>query len=1462
MKSYSYIVKNKINLFYNNRLQNIILSTRLFINNINKFNYEYIKQRINKDNIFEKYTFHKLNFITSFFDTFSNNINENDIYFSSNESFLNEINYNNIFNTIANNYSDFVSNLINEIDENFTKYKCIEDINNGTYSDTTFESDLFLSDEENIQKCIKEKYSSELNYSKYNFNVVKFRTEISNCRKFLEMFNRLFDGLNYKNIIDINDIIQIDNSINHKNILYIYNKTYYSSKSIKQEFLSIVNETFDDLYKDFINKNDLTKNYKEYFNLFQNILNYENLNYNNNISEKINKTLNYIEILLIDFNSTLFNNISDIINNTKYDYYSINYNNYKSIYNNYFYLINDSFSNYLSKIKELKTNNKFYSTPIIILDEIFDERRKKIEEIIKNHSQNYNFDSIGFKYELNKEFDLFVKNYYTNFEFNKSYEYFELFENSKSIYIDKLTNTISSVKNIIENKFNLIFDYFMEYLKNGANYVENDFIENIKLNKSKCLNMIYDLELNISLELNDTNITLSKDYIENNCSIGIIFNSLLHNLTDDICLNISGINFTLYLYEYDFLFEDCKNNNYYNYSFIIFEKIDDKNKIHCGGVVSNITQIISLNFINENYLFNYIRENYYNNSDFDLNIDEYSVYFEDFEDLNFYINNFREPEYKNIMSNILIKSFNESYTNIANLFLTNELINKINLLINDKLDILINYYSEKLKNDYEYYELLLENIEQLGNSSKCSIINLFSNIPEKIKEYFYYMVEDEIFYYIDLFFRENKNIFISNFIEFYINKENHYNLSIYNIEEYIYEIIADKNFNKSLNDISSYLMTEIKNKIKENIKNSILDKINSLNEQCNNINNNIQIKLNKIKTSELPEEMENLVELINNYTNLVENQNNRYIFIVGESPFNLLNNFIQEELEPPLLLILEKYNNIEEELLNRTKAIAEDFPDCYSEIKTNLLGTKINFTEHYINQINFNLYNYQNILTNDIETYINKLIHFTYINGLQTTDESCENSEDCDIQEGSLRNLNDKKILNITNTYKGKPLIIKKSDIKDKINKEVIFGLKRRISSIYEYTSDMGALSENNIIYYLTDLQNSILKLNKSFFGKEYLNVNLTKAKFLTKINYTYLAKLRQTFDIKLIKFSTILTEKSIQKLKDIILSQFYLIEKFVHQSSDLVEFKVNYFLNELNKTSEFLECLSGYIHNQVLGYHKILHTMIQNKYRSFNEKEFTKDDLMGESVNSRYLNNKTKKTVMEVVGVFHSNVEYDIDYLQIISNIFHSNSNFNFLDKIKNYTKIGKTFSKTFSIPFTAFPYFQIMFNISAYAGLGLGVSFEYSRSEHEVYLVLDVFGEAKLPMQIEGGIYIPASKSKFQIAMAVGLDGIIGHGRAGIKLEISLKNLNTDCDAYFIFNALVFQFYFQIRIIIDIPLYHFTYEFDVIRLELFGIHTELHTLKKAKQEAFKKNGFGGFEFNGADFISPKPEGKDIIVK
>ena len=232
---------------------------------------------------------------------------------------LNNENWDISNNRLVNNYTNYLTNFTNKIDENFTFYVCQQFI----ITDSVQVTDDSITDRVgNI--CTKEKYISNLDYSKYNFNVVKFRTGISNSRKFPELFNSLFDDLNYNNIIDCNEIIGIDKMINHKNLLIIHNKTKAKLKEIKNEFLSIIRETFDYFSYEFISKtSELTGNYCEILGLHKNLLNYGNILYNNNISEINNNLFKNINKLLINFNSSLYKGFGRMPKRSDYDYYSI-----------------------------------------------------------------------------------------------------------------------------------------------------------------------------------------------------------------------------------------------------------------------------------------------------------------------------------------------------------------------------------------------------------------------------------------------------------------------------------------------------------------------------------------------------------------------------------------------------------------------------------------------------------------------------------------------------------------------------------------------------------------------------------------------------------------------------------------------------------------------------------------------------------------------------------------------------------------------------------------------------------------------------------------------------------------------------------------------------------------------------------------------------------------------------------
>ena len=113
------------------------------------------------------------------------------------------------------------------------------------------------------------------------------------------------------------------------------------------------------------------------------------------------------------------------------------------------------------------------------------------------------------------------------------------------------------------------------------------------------------------------------------------------------------------------------------------------------------------------------------------------------------------------------------------------------------------------------------------------------------------------------------------------------------------------------------------------------------------------------------------------------------------------------------------------------------------------------------------------------------------------------------------------------------------------------------------------------------------------------------------------------------------------------------------------------------------------------------------------------------------------------------------------------------------------------------------------------------------------------------------------------LGLEGVICHGRAGIKLEITLNNGESMADCYFILNALVFEFYIQLKISIDFPpWFQFGYKFDIYRVELFGLHVEFHSNREKRRESFKKNHIGAVNSPIGFGFSPEPDEKDIVVK
>ena len=108
---------------------------------------------------------------------------------------------------------------------------------------------------------------------------------------------------------------------------------------------------------------------------------------------------------------------------------------------------------------------------------------------------------------------------------------------------------------------------------------------------------------------------------------------------------------------------------------------------------------------------------------------------------------------------------------------------------------------------------------------------------------------------------------------------------------------------------------------------------------------------------------------------------------------SLLFDFVKYNLEPPLILIKDQYNTIEVRLLEEITKIVKTFPDNYLFVREKLgLELIIDNITLIIKNVTELFEEYNSILTDDLISYINKLVHYTFINGIYTYNSPCNYS--------------------------------------------------------------------------------------------------------------------------------------------------------------------------------------------------------------------------------------------------------------------------------------------------------------------------------------------------------------------------------------------------------------------------------------------------------------------------------------
>lgn len=1298
LKSSSEIVKLQINYIMNKKIWRIKEENYYFIAKTQDFFSNLIKSNLKKVKIFDYYKENRLQQkLRKILEKYNfNNINGKDI--------LTENNYNNNIKKTINEYKRIVSNIEERI------------INDWIFKNCSKINDTYNSDRENKTRliCLEYKNKSSLNYSEYNFNVVKIRVGIYYLKYLYENFESLFEDFNFDYLLNSSLIIQKDEIINDKYILNLYEKSIEKIAEFNQESEDLLEDYFyyfkEDINETIKNELDFTENFKK----FAKILKFNENNFVFEVNKKINESTSDLLELLYNYNDTLSKQINMA---KKYEKFNFNSKNFKKVWE--MIPIEKSFDNIKNNIKNIIGDFVMNNTLKIKLESLNYKKAQFFRNIIEDLNKNYEIKPFNLTFDIGKKTEKFICNVLDDMMFSYIYEYIELYEANINTFINSLIKIVDGKKKEMVYKFNEITNNFLDELKiYSTEYINNDYLMEYKNNYTLCLNysinnlnqtlekdkqkynkyIIYQHRLNICLkakknickindidviELNitDSNIIeiLDKLNKKQHINLNLFINSkdFSNNTEKEMQDNIKELNDylndlcdTTINSKYNFINEtklllDCDNNNYYiNYlNLTYFDNFDIEILNKLLNISSEINKTISSFHLGGKFLENYLFSNDYielqNYSDFSVNIFKYNL--ENFQDMAEYINYKIGKKYFEFLKESLYEAFSTSFTEFMKNAISGYIEDNLIIYIIGKIDINMEYIKEKVKNEKGYYSLLLNNTNELGVTSINSFISLYDYIYDKINKTLHYQIEDYISDNINFFYRENKFIFKEIFINYYFHNLNKMfgTENIFSLETFLEEFILDRDFNKTLENISKELWSKLLiDKLNYNLENKLNSIIGDLSDLLKTQQKEIKKELEKIKIVQLYESMLLLAEMIDNYTNLVNEQNNRFKFLVSDLPLKKFGYFSQSYLEPPLDEIKRYYDMIQNELLKKINEIVNQMKDFNEEIKS-----KYNITEQMNKMFDVlkrtydTLVNYSNIFIDDINEYDEILVLYTYISKSSHTLRQLNNYLKVDNKSNIklIRNkynfTNDKSMnknlkriiaqnktknnsiyqiynnINMENKY-----IINKNNNENKkmINlnytKSLYKNRRRRLSS----HSNRGSITSSILNKESQKFKKTLNIFNKTYLSKDYLKIQTNWLKEESKIN-RYIINSGRTIELAALKLSSIITQDKIDSLEGILYFKHKQISNHINMFINLTNNQIKNYLSLLNNSSEMLDMTFKEVNQIIIVSFNILKEMITGQITEMKNMKEKNEEIDG---NERLYNLYNKEDFYQPIGI------------------------------------------------------------------------------------------------------------------------------------------------------------------------------------------------------------------------------------
>ena len=437
-----------------------------------------------------------------------------------------------------------------------------------------------------------------------------------------------------------------------------------------------------------------------------------------------------------------------------------------------------------------------------------------------------------------------------------------------------------------------------------------------------------------------------------------------------------------------------------------------------------------------------------------------------------------------------------------------------------------------------------------------------------------------------IFYKENENIFSDFYIKYLIdskNKEDSHLMEIFKFNQYLNDLIDDREFNKSLQNISERLLKEeIMIKLKEEVIKIIYQNVNNFSDLLFSLSIGMNKTLEQIITLNYDDELLPIVTENKNFIKIVNNQNNRFNFEVSDSPFITFDNFTSLYLIPPLNKIKEQYNQIEDELLKMAINIIDNFDNKYEFIKSKLdKENKIKNIEKYFNKTNNLLDNNLNLLFKNISDIKDELFEYTYKNGLNRKDHI----------KRSLNIKSKKKIKSKDNTH----IINGNRFTKKSHNRIYVNHRNKNKKRILNSNSESGSYNLYHIQKEFKNINKSINSFNKDILSTDFKKINNNLNIFILKVQ-NCLIQLERTINLSVLKFSRILTKEVLIKFKEKLYYQYNLINSFVFDYIEDITYNINNYINLLNfKTN--ITFISQKLNETILHIYDELSFSINNKF-------------------------------------------------------------------------------------------------------------------------------------------------------------------------------------------------------------------------------------------------------------------------